>query len=119
MNGTLGAILPSMTTKDAAVRELVNGNFKVEPELLKVVRFLAKNEDDAQEPIKLLAITTSTVSTLTVERYAFPPTDSVPYPTVIAEVTPEEFERIRRHELKLPEGWSLEGAEIIDRPPAA
>jgi hypothetical protein len=108
-----------MTAKDEAVQELVRGDFEVEPDLQKVVRFRAENEDDPREPIKLLTVTSSTVSTLNVESYVFPPTKSVPFPTAIAEVTPEEFERIRHHELKLPDGWSLERIETYDRPPRA
>jgi hypothetical protein len=32
---------------------------------------------------------------------------SPPYPSVIVEVTPDEFEMIQRKELPLPEGWMV------------
>ena len=41
------------------------------------------------------------------------------FPTVIAEITPDEFERVRRAEIKLPEGWSLANVQKFDRPRVA
>jgi hypothetical protein len=105
--------------KDDVVRELVHGHFNVEPDLQQVIRIVADNEDDAGEPIKLLEVNAATVATGSVERYAFAPSASVPFPMVIAEVTPEEFQRIERSDLKLPDGWSLEKRQIFKRPQAA
>jgi len=35
------------------------------------------------------------------------PASGIHYPTVIVEVTPEEFQRIQMRELELPQGWML------------
>lgn len=105
--------------KDEVARELVEGHFRVEPDLQQVIRIVADNEDEPNEPIKLLEVNAATVATGSVERYAFGPSASVPFPTVIAEVTPEEFDRISRHELKLPEGWSLGAKTLIFKRPEA
>ena len=35
------------------------------------------------------------------------PSSGIPYASVIVEVTPDEFERIRVQELKLPDGWTI------------
>jgi hypothetical protein len=101
--------------KDEVARELAESHFRVEPDLQQVIRIVADNEDDLNEPIKLLEVNAATVATGSVERYAFAPSESVPFPTVIAEITPEEFERIGRSELKLPEGWSLGKTQIFKR----
>jgi hypothetical protein len=34
------------------------------------------------------------------------------YPSVIIEITPEEFDRLSRRELRLPHGWQL-GSELF------
>lgn len=107
------------TTKDKAARELADWHFGVEPDLKQVIRIVGGNEDEPNEPIKLLEINAATVATGSVEPFAFAPSKSVPFPTVIAEITPEELERIQRNEMKLPEGWSLAGAQHFDRPQAA
>jgi len=106
-------------TKDEAVRELAEWHFSVEPDLTHVIRIVADNEDAPNEPIKLLEVNAATVATGSVEPFAFSPSESVPFPTVIAEVTPEEFERIQRAELMLPNGWSLVNNQRFNRPKAA
>ncbi|HKY41318.1 MAG TPA: hypothetical protein VJN18_35540 [Polyangiaceae bacterium] len=106
-------------TKDETVRELAAWHFGVEPELTQVIRIVGENENEPDEPIKLLEINAATVSTGSVEPFAFAPSASVPFPTLIAEVSPEEFEKISRQELRLPDGWSLAGAEHFKRPRAA
>jgi hypothetical protein len=35
------------------------------------------------------------------------PSAGIHYPSIIVEVTPEEFDRIQSQELKLPAGWTL------------
>ena len=105
--------------KDEAVRELAEWHFSVEPDLKRVIRIVADNEDAPDEPIKLLEVNAATVATGNVEPYGFAPSASVPFPTMIAEVTPEEYERVERNEIKLPAGWSLSKAQRFDRPQAA
>jgi hypothetical protein len=36
------------------------------------------------------------------------PGSGIPYPSVIVKVTPDEFERIKVQELKLPDGWTID-----------
>lgn len=106
-------------TKDDATRELVEWHFRVEPELQQVLRIVGENEEAADEPIKLLEVNAATVATGSVEPFAFAASKSTPFPTVIAEITPDEFDRVRRAEIKLPEGWSLANVQRFERPRAA
>ncbi len=39
------------------------------------------------------------------------PASGILFPSIIVEVTPEEFDRIKRNELKLPKGWTI-GEEL-------
>lgn len=106
-------------TKDEAARELAEWHFGVEPDLTQVIRIVGDHEDAPGEPIKLLEVNAATVATGSVEPFAFAATESVPFPTVIAEVTPEEYERIRRNEIELPAGWSLAKTQLFSRTRAA
>jgi hypothetical protein len=106
-------------TKDEAARELAEWHFGVEPDLQKVIRIVSDNEDEPDEPIKLLEVNAATVATGSVEPYAFAPSPSVPFPTVIAEITPDEYERVRQNEIRLPAGWSLARTQLFERPRAA
>ncbi|HFE44210.1 MAG TPA: hypothetical protein ENJ18_01785 [Nannocystis exedens] len=106
-----------MPNKDEIARRLIRWHFEVEPGLNVVHRILSENEDDPAEPIKLLEINTATVATGSFEAYRFAPTRDVPYPTLIAEVTPDELEQLRA-EGRIPESWNLERAQTHRRPAA-
>jgi hypothetical protein len=79
----------------------------------------APTENALDEPIKLLDVNAATVATGSFEAFGFAPTLTVPFATLIAEVTPEEYARIERNESRLPEGWSLANARQFPRPQAA
>jgi len=69
---------------------------------------------DAEEgPIRVLHVTSNTPATGSVEAFGFRPTRGVSFSTHIAEVTPEEFEKILKQDIKLPEGWLLERREEL------
>lgn len=109
----------SMSHKNEVAKRLIDWHFEIEPEMLKIYRILSPNEDAAGEPIKLLEVNAATVETGRVQAFAFGPADDITYPSVVAEVTPAEMEKIHQGEIPLPAGWSLETATAFLRPNAA
>lgn len=103
------------TKKQAVVFELVKTHFEIEPFLQEVWLILGDNEDSPTEPIKLLEVNMATVSTGSIKPFAFTPSQDVPYPTFIAEVTPEDFAAAEEDPRRLPEGWSLRTAKRLTR----
>lgn len=103
-------------SKKEAAQNLIRWHFQVEPHLIEVHRIIADNEDAPDEPIKLLEVNVATPPSGSVEAFSFAPSAETPFRTVIAEITPEEFERLKRNEIKLPPGWSLEKSEPTKRP---
>jgi hypothetical protein len=64
-----------------------------------------------------LEVNADTVPTGVVPLHFGPaPASGIPYPSVIVEVTPGEFDRIRARELPLPAGWEV--GEELPRPAA-
>lgn len=104
-----------MPDKDTAAEQLIDWHFRVEPSLREVYRILAEDELSPNEPIKLLEINEATVETGEVSPFGFAGTDEIPFRTVIAEVTPQELERIRSDDIALPAGWSLSRARRYTR----
>jgi hypothetical protein len=100
------------TKKDEIAKKLIDWHFEVEPEITEVYRLIALNEEDAREPIKLLEVSEATFTVGRVMPFGFGPTVEFPYNTVIATITPEEMEQVRRQEIPLPEGWNL-GASVL------
>jgi hypothetical protein len=103
-----------MPTKEEVIRSLVSHHFRVEAGLEQILVI----PGEAAEPIKLLEVNANTFPSGTVDVFAFSPTQDVPFVTEIAEVTPEEFERLKRRDLSLPAGWTLVGATAVHRPAA-
>lgn len=109
------AVDQAVAAEKAAVAEhLANKHYQVEEGLTQVFRITANAEVEASrtEPIKLLEVNENTVESGIMPLHFGPvPAVGIPYPSIIVEVTPNEFRKIQSHELKLPEGWEI-GEEL-------
>ena len=100
-----------MTKKDEAARRLIDWHFSIEPEILKVYRFISPEEESPEEPIKLIEISTATFPTGRIDLFGFGPAGDVPYSMVIATVTPEEWDQVKTGTIPLPNNWDLKTAK--------
>ncbi len=104
--------------KAAVANELARKHYQAEVGLQKIIRLTGSAEVEVSpaEPIKLLEVNASTVpSGVLPVSFGPAPASGIPYPSVIVEVSPEEFTKIQTHELKLPKGWVL-GEELLKPP---
>jgi hypothetical protein len=90
---------------------LIQEHFELDPSLEKVIWV---NSDKPAE-IRLLEITPETFPAGEVLSYYFPPDDEFPYATIMAQITPEEWQKVLRNEIILPEGWTLENHKVYSR----
>lgn len=107
------------TVKDEAKR-LAEKHYEIEVGIRSIIllRQQTDNNDDGDKKIALLEINENTVPTGIMPLEFRPaPESGFHYPSIIVEVTPEEFERIKTKELLLPDGWSM--GEEIPRPYAS
>ena len=82
----------------------------VEAGLQSVFRLTGSAEVELRpiEPIKLLEVNTNTVASGVLPvQFGPAPASGIPYPSIIVEVSPEEFEKIKTKELMLPKGWQV------------
>jgi hypothetical protein len=105
-------------TKAEAALALAEAHFGIEDGLERVF-IIRAGIDDPHEPIKLLEVNANTVPTGSIDPIPFSASKDVPFVTEIAEISPEEFSRLQRGELRLPRGWTLEDADDVPRPRAA
>jgi hypothetical protein len=96
-----------MPDKDEVARLLADAHREIEPTIERIVRLVSQQEADAHEPVKLLEVNpaTSPSGIMPIAFGADPP--DVPYPSIVVEVTPDEFDRLRNGQLHLPNGWTL------------
>ena len=106
-----------MPTKDEEAKELAEKHYQVEAGLTHVIRISGSAEVEFRpnEPIKLLEVNENTVpSGIMPIQFGPSPASGFHYPSVIVEVTPDEFAKIQTGELRLPNDWRL--GETIPRP---
>jgi hypothetical protein len=108
-------MVKTMPRKDDVAADLIRAHFALEPFLTEVWRIVGDSESVPDEPIKLLEVNAATVVTGSVIPFAFTPTQDVPYSTIIAEVTPSQFDLLQREPWRLPEGWRFERAQRFER----
>jgi hypothetical protein len=96
-----------MQDKSTVAHQLAEAHCRVEPSITRVVRLVSANEEDSREPIKLLEVNPETSPSGIVPIAFGPDNPSVPYPSIVVEVTEEEFGEIQTGALPLPEGWQL------------
>ena len=74
----------------------------------KIVSEAPEFEKLSTAAVKLLEVNADTAPSGILPLYFGPVASSgIPYPSVIVEVTPDEFEKIGLHELRLPDGWTI------------
>lgn len=96
-----------------AAKRLSAWHFEVEPGMRQIFYIELPGDRFA-----LLEVNEHTPPTGSVEPFVFAPSDDIPYTTVVAEITPDEFQRLRAdpNALPLPEGWDLSLAKTFDAP---
>ena len=90
-----------MVRLDDAV-ELAMRHYAIEPSITKIVHYSGDGE-----AIKLLIVNEyATAEGVVPLHFVTVPDNGIPFPVVIIEVTPEEFQQIEARILRLPDGWN-------------
>jgi len=93
-----------MSEKDRIAQQLAKSHSTHEPSLTRIIRFITDDEDRDDEPIKLVEVNDATVESGVMPVH-FGPSGTIPYPSVVVELTPAEYEAVENHRLPLPQGW--------------
>jgi|GEM_PF-929331 len=96
--------------KEEVRKRLARAHYTYEPSITEIFTICSNPAYEAlsSEPIKLLEVNSNTIPSGIMPLGFDPaPASGIPFSSVIIEVTPDELEKIRRQELKLPDGWYL------------
>jgi len=94
---------PSQQINDI-VRRMVRSHFETEDVIDRVVWFKSPN---GTEEIHLLEVNREAIPSGAVMTFYVGKSKKFPLPTLLADVTPAEWKKIRAGKIPLPEGWSL------------
>jgi hypothetical protein len=103
--------------KDESARRLAETRYEVDSGISEIFRIVADSEveESADEPVKLLEVNHETIAAgIMPLHFGAIPERGIEFSSIIVDVTPEEFAKIRSHELKLPGGWNV--GEPLPRP---
>jgi len=106
-----------MPDKTEAARQLAAAHYQVEAGITQIFRItrVADVELRPDEPIKLLEVNRYSIpSGIMPLHFDAAPGCGIHFPSVIVEVTPDEFHKIQSQELKLPEGWTV--GDLLSKP---
>jgi len=107
-------------SKDAVAQRLAEAHYAVDSGIELIIQLVdpPEKEADPKNPIKLLEVSRDTTTSGIHPIYFGPHIESGTYfPSVIIEITPEEFEAIQLNPESLPNGWRL-GREFAKAAPA-
>jgi hypothetical protein len=105
-----------MPTKDETARNIADIHYQIEDGITQIYRITsgAEAEERPNEPVKLLEVHEGTIPAgIMPLRFGPIPSRGIHYPSVIVEITPDEFAKVQARELKLPKGWTL--GDLIPR----
>jgi hypothetical protein len=109
----------NMPTKDETARNIAEIHYQIEDGITQIYRITAGADAEEQptEPVKLLEVHEGTIPAGVMPlRFGPIPARGIHFPSVIVEITPDEFAKIQAHELKLPPGWNL--GDLLPKPAA-
>ncbi|HVC93104.1 MAG TPA: hypothetical protein VND64_05405 [Pirellulales bacterium] len=110
-----------MTSKEDVAIRMALVHYEIEEGLREVYRLHAASGAEAEldEPIKLLEVNENTISAgIMPLGFAADPASGFDYPCAIVEITPDEFEQLKRGEIQLPHGWTV-GEPLFGRKEAS
>ena len=96
---------------EKVVRQLVQSHFEIEPSIDEIVWL----RDEKKQEICLIEINSDTLPIGSVEVFSFAPTQDVPFPVRIADITPQEWKQVQSGNIPLPSGWTLRQIQIFRR----
>ena len=108
----------SESTVDDAARRLAEAHYRIEPGISDIYPLASGEATD--RTIRLLEVNADTAPSGTIMPVGFGPhpPSGIPFPSVIVEVTPREFDDLKCGKLTLPHGWTL-GSQPFARAAAA
>jgi len=93
------------------VRRLAREHFEVEEDIERIIWF----KDGEKKRIRLLEVNRNSIPEDLILTIYLKPTPERPLPAQMGDITPEEWEKVKMGIIPLPEGWSLDNAEVLER----
>lgn len=105
----------TMDEYDVAAKLLAQRHYQFEPAITEIRTLTSGLPFGPNEPIRLIEVNANTIASgIMPLRFDAAPASGIPFPSVIVEVTPDEYEQIKKDQSMLPNGWTL--GPLLPRP---
>jgi len=105
-------IMPQIpNTIENAIAKMIQEHFDLDENLEQVIWVKSATTPE----IRLIQIVADTLPTGDVQSFYFGPSDDIPCPLLIAQITPQEWQKVLQNEIPLPDDWSLENYKVFSR----
>lgn len=98
------------TVTEGLVRDLARLHFETEDAIERIVWIKSDKEE-----IRLIEVNRTTLPTGSIQVFRFAPSEQMPFPILIADVTPTEWSQIESGSIPLPPHWDLDTAQVFGR----
>ena len=101
-------------SKLETAESLAKGHFRVEPNLKHIHLIEPMDEQDPNDPIRLLEVVEGTLA-IGIEPIGFTadPAHGIDYPSMIVEISPEEYKSVRTGTIRFADSdWTI-GRELL------
>jgi hypothetical protein len=93
------------------VRRMAREHFEIEENVESIIWF----KDERKDEIHLLEVNRESPQEDLILTFYHAPTEEYPIPAIVGDITPEEWEKVKKGIIPLPKGWSLSNIEIFER----
>ena len=107
---SVASIIPNEITEEN-VKRIAGLHFSLDEEIDQIIWF----ENNGEKRVCLIEVNRTALPTESVEPFLISASDEIPLDLIVADMTPKEWEKIEKGEIKLPTGWNLEKIKKISR----
>ncbi len=107
--GKCAAVAVNVVTEEF-VKELADQHADLERSIEKIIWFVSNNDKE----IRLIEVIRTAMTADTVDVFNFSPSEGVPFKLHIADVTPEDWQKVKQGKIALPTNWDLKTAQVFD-----
>jgi hypothetical protein len=98
-------------SREELVRQLMRSHFDLEDGIERIIWVINGSADE----VRLIEVNRDAIPAGDFYPFYFAPSQKFPLPIRIADVTPDEWEKIQRGEIALPPEWSLQQIKVFER----
>lgn len=102
-------------TSDLVTEELVRYLARLHFESDDAIERIGWFRSEGEKQVRLIEVSRTTLPTGSIQVFRFPASEEIPFPILIADVTPTEWSQVVSGDIELPPNWALDTVQMFER----